>query len=229
MFRALTFLAVLAASLPFPILAATSDCLESPKCSLADEYIRELSEIQDIMDQTQTEARTAKSNVDTLSNSIHMSRSMINALTADISLLKGVTDTDPKTMNLLISMHSGQISMHQRLMDISTEFMRGPKAGVDYGALAAELPKIRADLDSAGKLYMQMSNLIFAELIDPKPDANNHMSRLIVKQAERLALIDHINRAFGKQIEAKNQSWVCSGAWILRENLQKGFTSSDKG
>jgi hypothetical protein len=229
MFLRVTFLAVLAGFLPFPTLAATGDCLESPKCSLADEYIRELSEIQDIMDEAKAEARSAKSNVDTLSNSIHMSRSMINALTADIGLLRGVTGTDPKTMDVLISMHSGLIAMHQRLMDISSEFMSGPKEGVDYGALAAEVPKIRADLDRAGKLYMQMSNLIFAELIDPKPDANNHMSRLIIKQAERQALIGHINRAFGKQLDAMNQSWVCSGAWILRDNLQKGFTSSDKG
>ena len=42
---------------------------------------------------------------------------------------------------------NARLSIHQRIVDIAGAFVEGPKPGVDYGKLAAEMPKLHADLD----------------------------------------------------------------------------------
>jgi hypothetical protein len=208
-------------------LAHASDCVLSLQCAFADEYIRELSELQSISDDAQAEQR-AQNSAEQMTNGVHFSSALVLAMRADIGMLKTVK-TDPETVNSLIGLYQSQIQLHQRLIEICTIFLSGPKPGVDYGALMSEVPQIRAKLESTGKLYMVMSNLIFAQLLNKEPDPKGHVSRLNIDQAEREDLIRHINRSFGKHLNEKNQSFVCSGAWVLRENLQKPFTSSDKG
>ena len=51
----------------------------------------------------------------------------------------------------LIGSYQQQIDLHQKLIDISGKFMAGPKEGVDYQALAAKVPEIRAELDAIPK------------------------------------------------------------------------------
>jgi hypothetical protein len=199
----------------------------SPQCAFADEYIQELGELQDIADDAQAEQKAAKNSVEQMTNAVHTSSALVLAMQADIGMLKTVK-IDPETVNSLVGLYQSQIQLHQRLIEICTTFLSGLKPGVDYGALMSEVPQMRAKLDSTGKLYMMMSNLVFAELLDMTPDTKGHVSRLNIDQAEREDLIRHINRSFGRHLNEKNQSWVCSGAWVLRANLQKPFTSSDK-
>jgi hypothetical protein len=208
--------------------ARAGECVLSPQCALADEYIRELGEIQDIQDDGQAEIKTAKNPTEQMADYVHTGTALILAMRTDISMLKDAK-TDPDTVKGLVGLYETQIQLNQRLIEISTTMLSGPKPGVDYGAMMAEVPQIRAEMDSMGKLYMNFSNLIFAQLLNMEPDAHGHVSRLIIDQAEREDLIRHINRSFGKHLNEKNQSWVCSGAWVLRANLQKPFTASDKG
>jgi hypothetical protein len=209
-------------------LAHAGECLLSPQCAFANEYIRELGEIQGIQDDGQAESKTAKNPGEQMADYVHTGSALILAMQTDISMLKDVK-IDPDTVKLLIDLYETQIQLHQRLIEISSTMLSGPKPGVDYGAIMAEVPQIQAKLESLGKLYMNISNLVFAQLLNREPDAHGHVSRLNIDQAERDGLIRQINRTFGKHLNEKNQSWVCSGAWILRANLQKPFTSSDKG
>jgi hypothetical protein len=209
-------------------VAHASDCVLSLHCAFADEYIRELSELQGISDDARAEQKAAQNSVEQMTNGVHFSSAMILAMQADIGMLKSVK-TDPETVNGLIGLYQSQIQLHQRLIEICTTFLSGPKPGVDYGALMSEVPQIRAKLESTGKLYMVMSNLVFAQLLNKEPDPKGHVSRLNIDQAQREDLIRHINRSFGKHLSEKNQSFLCSGAWVLREDLQKPFTSSNKG
>jgi hypothetical protein len=45
----------------------------------------------------------------------------------------------------------------------------------------------------------QATPLIFATLIDPVLDANDHMSKLIITKAERKKLLAELNSYFGKK------------------------------
>lgn len=208
-------------------LAHAGECVVSPQCAFANEYIRELGEIQDIQDAGQAEIKTARNPMEQMADFVHTGSALVLAMRTDISMLNDVK-TDPDTVKSLIGLYEAQIQLNQRLIEISTAMLSGPKPGVDYGAFMAEVPQIQAKLDRMGKLYMTISNLVFAQLLNIEPDAKGHVSRLNIDQAERDALIRHINRSFGKHLNEKNQSFVCSGAWILRANLQKPFTSSDK-
>ncbi len=46
-------------------------------------------------------------------------------------------------------------------MDISSKFLAGPKPGVDYQALGAKLPEIRAELEDAQKAVFDAAALVF--------------------------------------------------------------------
>src|SRR5208337_3689333 len=94
-----------------------------------------------------------------------------------------------------------KIRLYQRLIDISGAFLAGPKPNVDYGKLAAEVPKIRAQLEYIDHSLFDTAPLVFAVLIDQKPDSKNHVNHLIITRAERAKLIDDLNRDFGAMLE----------------------------
>ena len=108
--------------------------------------------------------------------------------------------------------------------------MSGPKPGVDYDALAAEAPKLTAEMEYIDTALFEASPLVFATLIDPVPDANNHMSKLIITNAERNKLIANINSEFGAKLDQKDQGHIIGAAWVLRAYLgkEKGYIASDE-
>src|SRR6266699_2637922 len=48
------------------------------------------------------------------------------------------------------------------LIEISSAFIGGPKPGVDYDELAAEMPKVRAKLDYLDRTLFDVAPLVFA-------------------------------------------------------------------
>ena len=106
----------------------------------------------------------------------------------------------------------------------------GPKPGVDYDAIAAEAPKLTAEMEYIDTALFDASPLVFATLIDPVPDVNNHMSKLIITKAQRNKLIADINSEFGTKLDQKDQGHIVGAAWVLRAYLgkEKGYSASDE-
>lgn len=128
----------------------------------------------------------------------------------------------------LTGFYGHKIELHQSMIDISSSFIAPePKPGVDYAALAAEVPKIRAALDYIDESAFQATPLIFATLIDQKADSKNHASHLIITKAERAELVGDITRNFGSKLDQKGQTFVVSAASVLKAHLLKDFKSSD--
>ncbi len=115
---------------------------------------------------------------------------------------------------------------HQ-LIDICSAFVGGPKPNVDYGKLAADMPKIRAKLDFIDKALFEATPAIFMTLIDSKPDSKGNASHLVITKAERKDLIDKIDTDFGPKLDDKNANFTISSAWVLKKGLQKDFKSAD--
>jgi hypothetical protein len=66
-------------------------------------------------------------------------------------------------------------------------------------------------------------------LIDPKPDKNNHMSRLIITRSERDQLVRTLKTGLGNKMDQANQNFIVSSATILRDFLtKKGYKCSDE-
>jgi len=103
----------------------------------------------------------------------------------------------------------------------------GAKPGIDYGAIAARAPKLTATLDYVDHAIFEATPLVFGTLIDPVPDTNNKMSKLIIMDAERKKLIGDINSYFGPKLDQKDQPWLVSAAWVLRGYLMKDYTTAD--
>ena len=70
--------------------------------------------------------------------------------------------------------------------------------------------------------------LVFALLIDEKPDSEGHMSHLNITKAERQKLIDNIDGSFGESLEKDNKSWVVSSAALLMRYLMKDYKCRDE-
>ena len=73
----------------------------------------------------------------------------------------------------------------------------------------------------------QIANLVFATLIDMKPDKDGHASHLIITCDERQALINQLNTTFGSKMDKDKQNYIVSGAWLLRTNLKKDYKCSN--
>lgn len=65
----------------------------------------------------------------------------------------------------LVTLYQCQIDLYQRLNEISAKFLAGPKPGVDYSSLAAEVPEIRAELEQLQNVVFAASALVFMTLV----------------------------------------------------------------
>lgn len=164
-------------------------------------------------------------------SAIHANTAMQLELSLQVDVLKGMRLNDEKFKKLipmLIVAYKREIQLHQRLIDISQELLAQPKPGVDYGKLGAEVPKIRAELEYTEQFVFETTPLIFATLIDMKPDSKNHVSHLIITRQEKNALIERLNTSFGEKLGADKQNFDVSSASVLREMLQGDFKCADE-
>jgi hypothetical protein len=70
--------------------------------------------------------------------------------------------------------------------------------------------------------------LVFALLIDEKPDSEGHMSHLNITKAQRQKLIDNINDLFGERVDKENKTWTVSSASLLKAYLLKDYKCIDE-
>ena len=103
-----------------------------------------------------------------------------------------------------------------------------PKAGVDYTKMVARMPEINASLEYIDQSIFQTMPLVFALLIDEKPDSKGHMSHLNITKAQRQKLIDNINGLFGDSLDKKNKNWTVSSAALLKAYLLKDYKCIDE-
>jgi hypothetical protein len=127
----------------------------------------------------------------------------------------------------IVDCYEHKIALWQKMIEISSAFVGGPKPNVDYQEIAAEMPKVRAQLDYIDQTLFQSSPLVFGTLIDMKANSKNQADHLIITQAERQGLIDTINTEFGPAIDQKEQDYTVSGAAVIKAYLLKDFKSSD--
>ncbi len=201
---------------------------ETPHLQFVSEYIREISAIEDIRANCLKEQKEGNQN--NIIGAIHCSTAMQLELRSQIRMLrdmrlKGEFDT---LIPSIVTFYEKEIDLHQRLIDISENFVSGvPKTGVDYGKLAAEVPKLRAELEYSERSVFDATPLIFATLIDMKADSHNHVSHLIISREERNNLLETLKIAFGDSLDAKDQNFDVSSASVLRAYLLKDFKCSD--
>jgi hypothetical protein len=209
-----------------PTFAA--DKPETSHLAFVTEYIRELAATEDIRAAAEQEQKQATQD-EMLPNAIHTSTRIQLELRSQIGMLKGMRLNPPFDAFIpdVMEFYKQKIVLHQRLIEISSAFIEGPKPGVDYGKLSVDVPKIRATLESIDESLLHLTPAIFATLIDVKPDSKNHASHLIITKAEREKLIGSLTDRFGSKLDQKDQNFTVSAASVLKAYLLKDYKCSD--
>jgi len=204
---------------------------QAERIRFATEYVRELIEIETIRARAEAELKPGNTPGDRMADCIRNSEAFQLELQADTAMLRSLKlDGDVAGVPAQFAeVYEEKITLYKQLSGICSAFMAPePNLDVNYGQLAALMPKITASLDFLDKALFDASPLVFAALVDTKPDAENHLSRLIITRSERDALLSRINSGFGSKLDAKNQNWTVSAAWVLREYItKKGYKLAD--
>jgi hypothetical protein len=203
---------------------------ETPHLRFVKEYVRELIEDESLKATSLKELSGATTPNEKFSTDIYFSKSVQLELRSQIAILKSMHLNDPfnTLIPTLIDFYQHQIQLHQELIDISGKFLAGPKAGVNYEALAAKVPEIRAELDAIGKGAFEAAAMVFMTLIDPKPDSQNHLSHLLITKTEKADLQDQLNIILKDEPDQGDHDYYIGGAMVLRGGLQKGHKCADE-
>jgi hypothetical protein len=203
---------------------------ETPHLAFVTEYMRELAAVENIRASAEKE-QSHGTRDEKLLSAIHANTLFQLELRSQIGTLKRMhLNNAPYDQIIpdLIRLDEMRVGYYQRIIDITSEFLDGPKPGVDYGKMLAELPQIRAVLeDMDHTLFAPISPLIFSTLIDTKADSRNHVSHLIITKAERTKLIDQLTGDFGTKLDQTNQNYTISSAQILKSFLKEHKCSDE--
>jgi hypothetical protein len=203
---------------------------DSSNLQFVAEYIRELGELERLravaFDELSADADTSNK----MASCVRSSTRFELELRAQISMLRRTQLAAPfdQLPSNISDFDQRRIELYNQMGEGCSTMLAGPKPNVDYGAISAELPKITAEIEYVDHSLFQATPLIFATLIDPIPDANNHMSKLIITKAQRKKLIDDLNSYFGKKMDTDQQNWIVSSASVLKGYLLKDYTASDE-
>ena len=72
------------------------------------------------------------------------------------------------------------------------------------------------------------SPMVFASLIDQRPDSQNDANHLIITKEERSSLVKDIKISFGEKLNQKGQNYTVSAASVLMAYLLKDYKCADE-
>jgi len=199
---------------------------ETPHLQFVTEYIRELEAIEHIRAAWQEDSKDAGQQWNAC---IKSSASFQLELQSEIAILRGMHLNSPFEFLIgsITTFYKQKSAIYEDYGDICSAFAVGPKHGVDYQAMAVDMPKMRASLEFIDKALFEASGVVAATLIDLKPDSHDHASHLIITKAERLRLTDNIDASFGDKLKQKNQNFTVSSASVIRDILLDHKCSDD--
>lgn len=207
---------------------ATASAAETSRLAFVTEYVRELGVNEDMR---ALAAREIAEPTDKNAAIIRGSTRIVLELTAQIGILKGMNLNKPfdGLPRNIAEFYDQKIMVHNQFNAMATAFLSGPKPGVDYSAMMAEAPKLTATLEYIDRALLQATPLIFATLIDEKPDKDGHVSRLTITRAQRDGLVRSLQISFGKKLDLSDQNFTVASASVLRDYLsRKDYKCSDE-
>ena len=168
----------------------------TPPLEFVSEFVRQLAAIENIRFVGAMEYEKDKDNI--FPNMIHTSTAFKLELATQVSLLNDVHFNAPfkEIPEQLAEIYQRKIELHDQMIELATAFMSDPRADVDYGKLAAEMPKLRARGEFLDTSIFKMTPAVFATLIDMRADSQNHASHLVITKAEKAQLLSKLASSF---------------------------------
>lgn len=206
---------------------------QAPQLDFVSEYARELAANEGYRALGEKElAESTNGSTEHFQTMIRASTRTVLELSTQVRMMQGMhlSGQLEQLPGMVASVYQEKIRVHQRLIQIASHFAAGPQPDIDYGGLVAEAPTLTAKLEYIDRTLFEATPAIFGALIDETPDANGHMSRLIVTKAQKDELIKKLERGFGEKLDQeKPPNYIVGSAAILRYYLrEKGYRCSDE-
>jgi hypothetical protein len=209
------------------MVSLTTTARAADAYNFVSEYVRELGAIEKIRTNAEQEIKANTKNI--FADCIRNSTKFQLELKSSVAMLKTIILKAPvdDLIPNLIELYEQKIALYQQLSGACSELLVGPQPNVDYGKVAAEAPKINAELEFIDEALFKATPLVFAALIDQRPDSENHLSHLVITRAERDRLVHELTLAFGQKMGQANQNYTVSSASVLKEYLTKDYKCAD--
>jgi hypothetical protein len=211
---------------------AEAQTKDTPHYDVVAEYIRSLGAIHKIQQTAADESQKSKGDVlKIMLDAIRNGTRFKLELNASIGALERMNLKEPFETLLpnTIQCYKYKTELFGEMVEISKLLVDGvPKPDIDYTKITGRMPEITAQVEYIDESIFQSMPLVFALLIDEKPDKDGHMSRLNITKAQRKKLIDNINGSFGKSLNNKNKTWTVRSAALLKAYLLKDYKCADE-
>jgi hypothetical protein len=197
--------------------------------SFLTEYVRELGEIEDVRVIAMKEE---SENTNKMMACVGNSERFQLLLGEHMRAIQGYTFAQPlgPLGQNIATFYAQKKEIWQLLSETCSALIGNPKPGIDYAELVSQTPKLRARLDYIDKALFEATPVVFATLIDMRPDSKNHVSHLTITTAQRDELVRKLQSRFGSKLaEQGNQNYTVASAFVLKAYLaEKGFKCADE-
>ncbi len=206
----------------------------TPSYDVVAEYIRSLGSIYGIQKtaiKEQQEANANKNPYGALMNSIRGFTALKLELNYSANRLENMSvkrEGFDELIPTTIYFYKEKIKLYEEATDISKKILVATEEDVSsVYQMAARIPEITAKIDYLDQSIFESMPLVFALLIDEKPDKEGHMSHLNTTKEQRNKLIYNIDVMFGDSLNKKDKNWTVSSAALLKGYLQKNYICKD--
>ena len=107
--------------------------------------------------------------------------------------------------------------------EITGAFIGGPKKGVDYTKLAAEMPKIGAELEFIDQSLFEAAPNVFANTCRYEGRFQRTCQPPSYYERAEGSVDSKLNDSFGAKLDQKNQNYTVSAATVLRGLSEQRF------
>jgi hypothetical protein len=203
-----------------------------PRIQLVSEFVRELEVLYRLQETSKKELAEDDTTAGKLATGIRVGTRGGYEMSESILRLDGIAVDGQwaKFRDLLKKLDAERIEIFRELNRIAKEMLSGQKPGVDYGAMAARMPELTAEMEQVDKNMFNMAQAIFFALVDekrPSPDGKLHY--LLLTEKERAGMIGSIDKIWGQTLEDKNASSIVAAAWVIKFGLTRPhYKSADE-
>ncbi len=208
------------------LFAVTCDATDTPHYGVVAEYIRSLSSMYEIQltagreyKEDKNEENPARSKM--LQEIRNSTRAKLE-LNRSIQTLREMRLSKPNEtlIPITIALYKKKIKLHDELIEIAKAFtITFPEPGVDYDKLSQRMPEITADMNFIDRSIFESMELVFALLIDERPDTEGNMNHLSITKAQRQKLINDLDTAFSGSLDIEKKNWTVKSAALLKNYL----------
>jgi hypothetical protein len=203
---------------------------ETPHLEFVKLYIEQLGAIEDIRDAAAKELQTDP-DTEKIADCVHTMMQYQLELSTQIVAMQDVHLNKPfdSLAENIVDFEKQKLSLYKQYGGACTTMMEGPKPNIDYGKIAASLPKINAQIEFIDKAIFKAAPAVFATLVQMKENSHGGADHLSINNVERDHLIRIIKQKFGDKLNQHDQNYLVSAASVLELYLEKkGYKGSDE-